>query len=85
MFLLFVNLISLALGPYLVGRLSDRWGSLRLALMAAAAANLVAFVLFLVAARTVREDEETREARAAAAGLKLLPTTVAEKISEDIS
>ncbi|MEO8361076.1 MAG: MFS transporter [Vicinamibacteria bacterium] len=66
-FLLFINLISLALGPYLVGRLSDHWGSLRYALMAASAANLVAFVLFIVAARSVARDEETREERAAAA------------------
>lgn len=66
-FLLFVNLISLALGPYLVGKLSDHWHSLRDALMTAAGANLVAFVLFLVAARTLGSDEATREERAAAA------------------
>ncbi|MEO5763180.1 MAG: MFS transporter [Vicinamibacteria bacterium] len=69
-FLLFINLISLALGPYLVGRLSDHWGSLRYALMAASAANLVAFVLFVVASRSVARDEETREDRARAAGAR---------------
>jgi predicted MFS family arabinose efflux permease len=66
-FLLFVNLISLALGPYVVGRLSDHWGSLRMALMVAASANLVAFVLFLLATRTIGQDEATREERAAGA------------------
>ena len=66
-FLLFVTIVGLALGPYVVGRLSDLWGSLRLAFMAATASNLVAFVLFMMAARTIAHDEETRLARAAAA------------------
>ena len=66
-FLLFVTLVGLALGPYVVGRLSDSWGNLRLAFMAATSANLVAFVFFIMAARTIAHDEETRGARAAAA------------------
>lgn len=66
-FLLFINLVSLALGPYLVGRLSDHWDSLRFALMAASSANLAAFAFFVLASRTIAIDEETREARAAAA------------------
>ena len=66
-FLLFINLVSLALGPYVVGRLSDHWGSLRFALMAASFANVVAFALFVLASRTVGRDEETRAARAQAA------------------
>ncbi len=66
-FLLFVTLLGLALGPYVVGRLSDLWGDLRLAFMAATSANLVAFVFFVMAARSIARDEETRMARAAAA------------------
>jgi MFS family permease len=66
-FLLFVTLVGLALGPYVVGRLSDLWGNLRLAFMTATLANVVAFVLFLMATRTIAKDEETRQARADAA------------------
>ena len=66
-FLLFVTVVGLALGPYVVGRLSDLWGNLRLAFMAATLANVVALVLFVMAGRTVARDEETKEARAAAA------------------
>ncbi|MEO8499851.1 MAG: MFS transporter [Vicinamibacteria bacterium] len=66
-FLLFVTIIGLALGPYAVGRLSDLWGSLRLAFMAATSANVVAFGLFVLAARTIAQDEESRHERAAAA------------------
>ena len=66
-FILFINLISLAIGPYAVGKLSDRWGSLPDALIAASLANLVAFVLFVLAARMIGADEETKEARAQAA------------------
>ena len=66
-FLLFVTIIGLALGPYVVGRLSDLWGSLRLAFMAATLANVVAFALFVRASRTIGRDEETSLTRAAAA------------------
>ena len=66
-FILFINLISLALGPYVVGRLSDHWGSLRDALIAASGSNLVALGLFALASRTIARDEATKEARAAAA------------------
>lgn len=66
-FLLSVTIAGLALGPYVVGRLSDLWGSLRLAYMAATVSNLVAFVFFLMASRTIARDEETRETRAAMA------------------
>ena len=62
-----VTIVGLALGPYVVGRLSDLWGNLRLAFMAATLANVVALVLFVMAGRTVARDEETKEARAAAA------------------
>ena len=66
-FLLFVTIIGLALGPYVVGRLSDLWGNLRLAFMVATSANLVAFALFVMASRTIARDEESRHSRAAAA------------------
>ncbi|MBX7186603.1 MAG: MFS transporter [Vicinamibacteria bacterium] len=66
-FLLFVTIIGLTLGPYVVGRLSDLWGSLRLAFMAATLSNVVAFALFVLAARTIAVDEETRLTRATAA------------------
>jgi MFS family permease len=67
-FLLFVTLISLSLGPYLVGRLSDHWEhNLRLAFTASTFAYVVAFALFVMASREIARDEETRHARAAAA------------------
>jgi MFS family permease len=66
-FLLFVTILGLALGPYVVGRLSDLWGSLRLGFMAATLSNVVAFALFVMASRTVARDEETKLARATAA------------------
>jgi len=67
-FLLFVTLISLSLGPYLVGRLSDHWEhNLRLAFTASTFAYVVAFALFALAAREIRRDEETLHARAAGA------------------
>ena len=66
-FLLFITIAGLALGPYVVGRLSDLWGSLRLAYMAATLSNVAAFLFFLMAARTIARDEATRETRAAAA------------------
>jgi MFS family permease len=65
--LLFVTIVGLAMGPYVVGRLSDYWGDLRLAFMSATWANVVAFVLFALASRTIAHDEETRVARAQAA------------------
>lgn len=67
-FLLFINLVSLALGPYLVGRLSDQWGSLRFALMAVSSANLAAICFFALAAKTVASDHETHKQRALGGG-----------------
>jgi MFS family permease len=73
-FLLFVTLLGLTLGPYFVGRLSDHWeGNLRLAFMASTIGYVIAFLLFLLAARTIAHDEETRFDRARAARNKLLP------------
>jgi MFS family permease len=67
-FLLVVTLLGLALGPYTIGRLSVAFGDLRLALACSLAANVVALVLFVLAARTLPRDLETRVARAVAAG-----------------
>lgn len=67
-FLLFVTLIGLALGPYVVGRLSDVLGDLRLAMLCGLVANVVAAACFVVAGRTIERDEGTREDRARAAG-----------------
>ena len=65
-----------ALGPYLVGRLSDATGDLRVALAWMLCASGVAVVLFLLAMRHVARDEATLLARARAAG-EVLPATAA--------
>jgi MFS family permease len=68
-FLLVVTLLGLALGPYTIGRLSVAFaGDLRLALACSLAANAAALALFVLAARTLPRDLETRAARAMAAG-----------------
>lgn len=67
-FLLVVTLLGLALGPYTIGRLSVAFGDLRLALACSLVANVVALVLFVLAARALPRDLETRGARAVAAG-----------------
>jgi len=67
-FLLVITLLGLALGPYTIGRLSVAFGNLRLALACSLVANVVALVLFVLAARTLPRDLETRVARAVAAG-----------------
>lgn len=72
-FLLFVTLIGLALGPYAVGRLSDLWGDLRLALMAASIANGIAFIFFVLATKTIEADEATKLERVRTALASLPP------------
>lgn len=67
-FLLFVTLIGLALGPYLIGRLSDFFSDLRSAMMWGLLSNLAAAVFFVLAHRTIAIDESSREARARLAG-----------------
>jgi MFS family permease len=67
-FLLVVTLLGLALGPYTIGRLSVAFGDLRIALACSLVANVVALALFVLAARTLPRDRETRVARAMAAG-----------------
>jgi MFS family permease len=67
-FLLVVTLVGLALGPYGVGRLSVALGGLRPAMAAGLSAYLAALVFFLLAARRLAGDEESRFRRARAAG-----------------
>lgn len=67
-FLLVNTLIGLAMGPYVIGRLSVATGDLRVALSWALLASGVALVFFLLAGRTLAGDEATRLERARAAG-----------------
>ncbi len=67
-FLLFVTLLGLALGPFTIGRLSDYLGDLRQALLFGLVVCLVAAALFIAAARTVGTDESSRAERARKAG-----------------
>jgi MFS family permease len=67
-YLLVVTFIGLALGPYTIGRLSVAVGDLRTAILIALGANAVALVLLLLAMRPLARDEDTRIARAQAAG-----------------
>lgn len=67
-FLLFVTLLGLALGPFIIGRLSDLLGDLRLAMLFGLLVSLTAAALFWSASRTVGADESSRAERARAAG-----------------
>jgi MFS family permease len=63
-YLLVVTFIGLALGPYSIGRLSVALGDLRLAMLIAVAANAIAVVCLLIAARHLPGDEEALRRRA---------------------
>lgn len=67
-FLLVNTLIGLAMGPYVIGRLSVATGDLRIALSLSLLASAVSMVCFLLAGRSLAGDEESRLARAIAAG-----------------
>ena len=67
-FLLVNTLIGLAMGPYVVGRLSVATGDLRVALSLSLLASGVALTFFLLAGRTLARDEATRVERAREAG-----------------
>ena len=67
-FLLFVTLLGLALGPFTIGRLSDLLGDLRQALLFGLVVCLAAAALFIAAARSVGRDESSRAERARKAG-----------------
>jgi MFS family permease len=73
-FLLFVTLLGLALGPFVIGRLSDLLGDLRLAMLSGLLVSLVAAALFFSAARSVGADETSRAQRAREAGEPLAST-----------
>ena len=67
-YLLVVTFIGLALGPYVIGRLSVATGSLRTALVCGLAADVLGAMLLGLAARHVARDEAMRLTRARAAG-----------------
>lgn len=67
-FLLVVTLVGLAMGPYTIGRLSMATGSLRTAMVMVLPMNVVALVLFMLAARGVAHSESSKLARAREAG-----------------
>lgn len=67
-YILVVTFVGLALGPYIVGQLSDVLGDLPLAMSLALGANGVAVLLLFLASRYIAHDEETRLERARAAG-----------------
>lgn len=67
-FLLIVTLLGLALGPYVVGRLSVATGDLRLALSLGLCANGLGAVSLWLAARSLPAAEASRLERARAAG-----------------
>lgn len=67
-FLLVNTLIGLAMGPYVIGRLSVATGDLRIALSWSLLASGVALAFFLLAGRTLARDEETKLERARGAG-----------------
>ncbi|MDJ0866372.1 MAG: MFS transporter [Myxococcota bacterium] len=67
-YLLVITFIGLALGPYLIGHLSDALGGLRSAMLIALGANALAFVCLLIAARSLARDETSLRERARAAG-----------------
>jgi fucose permease len=67
-YLLVVTFIGLALGPYMVGKLSVAFGSLQTGMTIGLAANLCALVCLLLASRHLESDESTLRRRAAAAG-----------------
>lgn len=67
-FLLVNTLIGLAMGPYTIGRLSMATGDLRVALSLALIAYLVSVGFFVLAGRSLGQDEATQLERARAAG-----------------
>jgi fucose permease len=66
--LLVVTLVGLALGPYVMGGLSEATGDLRVAMSAGLLANLAAAAFLGLAVRTLERDEASRVERARAAG-----------------
>ena len=67
-YLLVVTFIGLALGPYVVGRISVAAGDLRLGILFGLLGNAAALVLILAATRSLARDEASLHERARAAG-----------------
>lgn len=67
-YLMLVTFIGLALGPYVIGRLSVATGDLRTALLLSLVAGLLGAGCLALAARRLAADEATRLSRAWAAG-----------------
>lgn len=65
---LFLTLIGLAMGPYVIGRVSVALGDLRSAILWALLVNAIAFGFAILAARYITHDEATLHQRARAAG-----------------
>jgi MFS-type transporter involved in bile tolerance (Atg22 family) len=72
-FLLAVSLIGLALGPYLVGRVSVLTGSLRLGILSILAVAPLALLAMWRVSRGLPAAESSKEARAAQAGERAGP------------
>jgi MFS family permease len=56
-YLFLITMIGLGLGPFVIGRLSEAFGSLRSAMLAALGAELIAVMCLALAARTLVRDE----------------------------
>ena len=67
-YLLAITFIGLALGPYVIGRLSEALGDLGLAMQLSLIVNVVAAAMILLAMRHLPRDENTRIERARALG-----------------
>lgn len=72
-YLLSITFVGLALGPYMIGRLSVA-ADLRIGMLAGLSVNLVAFAATVLAIRSLGRDETTRVARARAAGEEIAAT-----------
>ena len=67
-FLLAISMLGLALGPYSIGKVAVLMGSLRTGIMSLLGMMPVALLLLWVASRGIKAAEESRGARAHAAG-----------------
>jgi len=67
-YLLVVTFVGLALGPYLIGQLSDAFGDLRQAMLAGLVASVAGALLLAIGARGLPEAERSLTDRARAAG-----------------
>jgi MFS family permease len=70
-YLLMVTFVGLALGPYMIGRVSGAVGSLRIAMLCGLGANAAALLFGWLATRHLPGDEASKIERARAAGESL--------------